>query len=259
MALARVELDRPVDRLRVMKTFRFLVVAALATVVMACGSAASGSPPPTSPSPSPIGSTFVDTPEAAWAAVVAHEPRFGGIARKDPQLIGQSAWYEVQPASGVGAFVVRVTVGWGDCQAGCINRHVWTIAVLPDGTINFVGEEGPSVPVDILVGLGALATGMTIVATSGPGCPVESNPPDPACAPGPVVGAKVVVKDGKGVVVAEGTTGLTGTLDLAVSPGLYTVEASPVEGLVGTPELKSVNVTDGARAIVDLGYDTGIR
>ena len=100
-------------------------------------------------------------------------------------------------------------------------------------------------PVNILVGLGAFATRMTIVATSGPGCPVESNPPDPACAPRPVVGAKVVVKDGFGAVVADGTSGLTDTVDLVVSPGLYMVEASSVEGLVGTPEPKSINVTDG--------------
>lgn len=225
-----------------------LVIAII--LVGACGSAA--------PSPSP--STIpVTTPEAAWAAVVRAEPRFSTILPKDPQLIGQSAWYEVQPASGVGAFVVQVTVGWGDCQAGCIDRHIWTIAVLPDGTFNLVTQEGPPVPAGVLPDGGAFPTGMTLSVTAGPVCPVESNPPDPACAPRPVVGALIVVKDVNGATVAEGRTGLLGTVDLAVSPGVYTVEAAPVEGLLGTPALTSVTVTDGLRALVDLSYDTGIR
>lgn len=247
-----------------MLTLRILLFAALATAAMACGSAGSGSPSPTGPSPSspspiPSGLDLVTTPEAAWAAVLVAEPRFAGIEPTKPELIGQSAWYEIQPTSGVGAFVVRVTVGWGDCPAGCINRHVWTIAVLPDGNFNLVTEEGPPVPVEVLVGLRAFPMGMTVVATSGPVCPVESNPPDPQCAPRPVVGAMIVVKDGSGSIVAEGTTGLTGTVDLAVSPGLYTVEASPVEGLLGTPDPRSINVTESARATVALGYNTGIR
>ncbi len=237
-----------------MSSLRSFILIGLASAVMACGSATA-----VSPAPSPVSSILVTTPQAAWAAVVVAEPRFGGIAPKDPTLIGQSAWYEVQPASGVGAFVALVTVGWGDCQAGCIDRHLWTVAVLPDGTASLVSQDGPPVPAGELPGLGAFPTGMTVVATAAPVCPVESNPPDPACAARPVAGATIAIKDSSGATAAEGRTGLTGAVDLAVSPGIYTVEARPVEGLMGTPDPVSVTVTDGLRAIVELGYDTGIR
>ena len=88
----------------------------------------------------------MDTPAEAVAAVVAHDPRFAGIGPYDPNLIGQSSWYKVMPASGVGAFVVEIQVGSGDCQAGCIDRHTWTFAVLPDGTVNLQSETGGPVP-----------------------------------------------------------------------------------------------------------------
>lgn len=107
----------------------------------------SAEPLPSGPaSPAPGGT--VDTPEAAWAAVVATEPRFAGIQPLDPELIGQSAWYEVMPASGVGAFIVGVTVGWGDCPAGCIDQHTWQFAVAPDGAVTLQSEEGDSPPPD---------------------------------------------------------------------------------------------------------------
>ena len=107
----------------------------------------SAEPLPSGAASLPPGAT-VDTPEAAWAAVVATEPRFAGIQPLDPELIGQSAWYEVMPASGVGAFIVRVTVGWGDCPAGCIDQHTWQFAVAPDGTVTLQSEEGDSPPPD---------------------------------------------------------------------------------------------------------------
>ncbi|MCJ7753008.1 MAG: hypothetical protein MUP13_00445, partial [Thermoanaerobaculales bacterium] len=126
------------------------------------------------PSPTPIGGT-VDTPEEAIAAVVATEPRFTGITPQDPGMIGQSAWYEVVPASGVGAYLVHVQVGWGDCPAGCINRHTWTYAVLPDGTVNLQSEAGDPVPADAWPQpIGTGQTGIVGIATGGPTCPVET-------------------------------------------------------------------------------------
>ena len=90
----------------------------------------------------------VTTPEQAWAAVAATDPRFANIQLKDPDLIGQSAWYEVMPPSGVGAFIVTVYVGWGDCPAGCIDHHTWTFSVAPDGTVTLQSEEGDEPPTD---------------------------------------------------------------------------------------------------------------
>jgi hypothetical protein len=102
-----------------------------------------GSAAPSAPAGGPV-----TTPEQAWAAVVAVEPRFANIGPLDPDLIGQSAWYEIEPASGVGAFIVSVTVGWGDCPAGCIDQHTWQYAVGPDGTVTLQSESGPQPPPD---------------------------------------------------------------------------------------------------------------
>jgi len=134
----------------------FLLVGAL--LVAGCsasgGASAGASDAPASVDPGASGSPSfelvgpVTTPEQAWAAVVAAEPRFAGIQPLDPDLIGQSAWYEVQPASGVGAYIVTVTVGWGDCQAGCIDQHTWQYAVGPDGAVTLQSESGDGVPPD---------------------------------------------------------------------------------------------------------------
>jgi hypothetical protein len=114
---------------------------------------ATGSPlVPESPggSAAPSGSVGgpVTTPEQAWAAVVATEPRFANITPPDPDLIGQSAWYEVTPASGAGAFIVSVTVGWGDCPSGCIDQHTWQYSVAPDGIVTLQSETGAEPPPD---------------------------------------------------------------------------------------------------------------
>ena len=121
------------------------MLVAVAALFGACtGSPGQSSPSPV-PSSAPIGGGLVDTPDKAIAAVVAHDARFARIAPYSADLIGQSAWYKVTPASGVGAYIVEIQVGWGDCPAGCIDRHTWTFAVLPDGTVNPQAETGPSV------------------------------------------------------------------------------------------------------------------
>lgn len=38
------------------------------------------------------------------------------------------------------------SVGWGDCQAGCISRHYWEFAVAADGTPTPLGERGDPLP-----------------------------------------------------------------------------------------------------------------
>jgi hypothetical protein len=204
----------------------------------------------------------IDTPEAAMAAIVAAHPEFAGIAPHDPDAIGQSRWWAARPASGVGAFVVQVFVGWGDCPAGCIDSHTWTFAVSPDGEVRLVSETGSPVPPDELrVGgdIDRTAVGITGHATAGPVCPVVTNPPDPSCAPRPVAGATVRVTDASGAQVATATTDDQGRYVVALPPGDYLVSADPVDGLLGTPEAVPTTVAAGVLVTVDLGYDTGIR
>jgi hypothetical protein len=38
------------------------------------------------------------------------------------------------------------SVGFGDCPAGCINRHTWSFAVTAAGAVTFLGRSGPPPP-----------------------------------------------------------------------------------------------------------------
>jgi hypothetical protein len=66
------------------------------------------------------------------------------------------------------------------------------------------------------------------------------------------------VLDSDGLVVAEATTSADGTFSVQLPAGEYTVEAQPVEGLLGTPAPIELTVV-GEVSDIDLAYDTGIR
>lgn len=235
-----------------------MAIASMIVLVAGCASSAAPSSPP-SPVPSaPIVGT-VDTPEEAVAAVVAFEPRFEGITPVMPDVIGQSSWYTVIPASGVGAFIVEIQVGWGDCQAGCISRHVWTYVVQPDGSVALQSERGDPVPDDAWPKPGETGrTGIEGVAVAGPTCPVETVG-DPACAPRAVPGATIVASEQGGAEVASVVTDLEGHFFLAVPAGSYVVTGRPVDGLMGEPKPIIVTVADDGLTGMQLDYDTGIR
>jgi len=249
---------------------RLAVIAALVGIVVAaCGSAAgTGSAPTSAPGGSPI------TSAEAIARVLARDPQFAGVGPLDPNLIGQSAWYEVTRAA-VG-WRVTITKGWGDCQAGCIGKHTWVFDVDGSGAVRLVEERGDPLPDETggVPGEGGSGGDPPIaipaeggpwiagLAHAGPVCPVERNPPDPACVDRPVAGAVVIVRDAGGRPVSQATTNLDGSFLVAVpGGGTYTVVAQPVEGLMGTPAPAEVVVPAGAAAwaTADLAYDTGIR
>ncbi len=236
------------------------LIAALGAALVGCAAATTESTP-TSPTATPAPSLTlpISTAEDAMAAVVAAEPRFAAIPPKDLDLIGQSKWWEARPASGVGAFVVMINVGWGDCQAGCIDQHRWTYAVTPDGGVRQLSEDGAPVPPDVLPGEAGAGTGISGHAMAGPVCPVETNPPDPACAPRPVVDAEIVVRDETGAQVGATRSAVDGTFTIELAPGHYVVEGRPVEGLMGTPAPAEVVVAAGGLTDLELAYDTGIR
>lgn len=118
----------------------------LAAVVAACGgSASTPTPEPTPrPTPTPVGAPVSNAAEAA-ALVIAIDPRFAGATQMDPDLIGASRWWTSSPLPDAG-FRIEITIGWGDCPSGCINRHVWTYDVSADGTVAPVSESGDEVP-----------------------------------------------------------------------------------------------------------------
>lgn len=230
---------------------RIAVLALIAVALAGCAGAASGSMPP---------GPLVTTPAQAVARVIAANPRLTGIQPFDTGLIGQSSWFTVEPASGVGAFIVTMRVGWGDCESGCIDEHSWVYAVAPDGGVTVLNEAGPQVPRDAWPSPdGAGLTGILGVALAGPVCPVETVPPDPDCAVRPVAGAVVIVRDDGGSERARATTGFDGGFFVGLAAGRYVLAPQPVEGLMGTAAPVEVAVENGAASEVQLDYDTGIR
>ena len=84
-------------------------------------------------------------------------------------------------------------------------------------------------------------TGIVGTAVAGPVCPVE-RPGDPACAPRPVAGATILIRDATGADVATIVTDAAGRFQVALPPGVYTVAGQPVEGLMGNPAPLDVEV-----------------
>jgi hypothetical protein len=116
------------------------------------------------------------------------------------------------------------------------------------------GCAGPSA-----TATGAPDTGIGGTATAGPVCPVEKNPPDPNCAPRPVAGATIVVRDGSGSQVAVAISGSDGRYFASLPPGDYVLDPQPVQGLLGTAPKQPATVVAGTITEVPLEYDTGIR
>jgi Carboxypeptidase regulatory-like domain len=206
----------------------------LALGVVACAARSGGSPP-------------IDAATAA-RLVLAQQDRFAGIGPHDESLIGQAAWYEVAPVED--GWQVLIRIGWGDCEAGCINEHRWTYAVARTGNIELAHEEGDALP-DV--------TGVRGTVTAGPTCPVETQPPDPACAARPVAGAVLVLSDAGGTEVARATSAADGTFTVELAPGAYRLTPQSVDGLMGTPAAMDVVVEAGPPTEVQVSYDTGIR
>jgi len=135
-----------------------LVVVVIAGCSAGAGASASPSPSPSlslvpllpSPGDSATPGTsappggVVSTPDEAAQRVIAEYPQFEGMSAKDPELIGGCCWYEATAVPG--GFQVVMTVGWGDCPSGCINKHIWTFAVTPAGEVGLIGEEGDGLP-----------------------------------------------------------------------------------------------------------------
>lgn len=96
--------------------------------------------------------------------------------------------------------------------------------------------------------------------SAGPVCPVERNPPDPACADRPVAGAVLVVLDATGGEVARVTSGADGRFQVELGPGAYRLVPQPRQGLMGTAVPVAFQVEAGESPTpLAVSYDTGIR
>jgi hypothetical protein len=183
------------------------------------------------------------------ALVLAQDPMFAGIERRNPDLIGQSAWSEMTETDEGWEVVIRI--GWGDCPAGCISEHSWTYAVSSTGAVTLEQESGAPLPTD---------SGLRGMVVAGPTCPVVTDPPDPSCADRPVEGAVLVVTTLDETEVDRATSDAEGAFAIALAPGAYRLEPQPVEGLMGTPEPIEFSVEWGMLIPeLTVSYDTGIR
>jgi len=123
-----------------------VLLAGLVLLLAACSSDSGVSPTPAVPGPTPTPvRAAVESPEDAAALVIAADPRFAGTVRLSPDLIGASRWWEAESLDS-GGYRIEVTIGWGDCPAGCINRHTWTFDVSAGGEVILVGEIGDPLP-----------------------------------------------------------------------------------------------------------------
>jgi carboxypeptidase family protein len=256
---------------------RSLVIGLALAALAAC--TAAGSPYPSSTGSAAAGSPSpgILSGDAAANEVLTQLGRWRGLGPFDPNAIGQCCGYRV--AASPAGWTVTIEVGWGDCPAGCINRHQWAYEVHPDRTIVVVGESGPPVPAGLpgaaasggpTGGSGssgpsgaagtpepAFATGIRGVALAGPTCPVE-RPGDSACAPRPVAGATIHVVASDGVEVATLTTDQAGRFAIQLEPGSYRLVADDAVGTMHPPAPIEVRVS-GSVVDVQVSYDTGIR
>ncbi len=233
-----------------------VVLVALAAAACTFGPGASAvSSPVVTPSSAPA------TAAEAFAAVQARSPYFDGVQPRDPQAIGQAAWWEASPAAlSGGAWGITVSVGWGDCPAGCISNHVWRWSVGADGTTTLAGESGPPLPEVVRAGLAAAGTssGVGGIVTAGPTCPVV-RPGESGCDDRPVADAVLVVRDAGGAEAARFATDGSGLFRIALAPGSYTLEPQPRAGLLGTAQPEPFTVAAGRLTFIAVSYDTGIR
>ncbi|HYI21036.1 MAG TPA: hypothetical protein VEX62_00230 [Candidatus Limnocylindrales bacterium] len=210
--------------------------------------------PDPSESPAPVGE--VTSAAQAAALVFASDDQFAQMVPLRTDMVGQSAWYEAtETADG---FTVAITIGSGDCQAGCIDRHVWTYDVARDGTITLVADEGDDVEFSPSAGTNAPVI-LTVNLVAGPVCPVEQIPPAENCAPRPVADAEIVVRAPDGSEAGRATSDADGVVQFELDAGAYFVELGDVEGLMRRPEAQAFSAVGGDMVGLLLGYDTGIR
>ncbi len=102
----------------------------------------------------------------------------------------------------------------------------------------------------------AIITGRLV---AGPICPVETDPPDPDCAPRPVPNAEIVATLSDGTEL-RGVSSVDGTFRLALPPGDVVITFAPVEESMLAPDPVSASLhANQTLNLGDLTYDTGIR
>jgi hypothetical protein len=95
----------------------------------------------------------------------------------------------------------------------------------------------------------------------GPTCPVERVPPQPRCAPRPLVATLRIRRLGSRRPARSVRSRNDGRFRVSLAPGAYVVQALPVSSslLPRPPSPFRVEVRRGRFTAVTISYDTGIR
>lgn len=115
--------------------------------------------------------------------------------------------------------------------------------------------------VTILVKAPPILSGLNGNIHIGPTCPVERNPPDPACADRPYVNARVSIENKtNGSIVSQVVSDNEGNFRVVILPGVYIVDVQPMNNnILPRCPPKEVVVKTGVFVNVDVSCDSGIR
>jgi hypothetical protein len=100
-------------------------------------------------------------------------------------------------------------------------------------------------------------SGIFGVATIGPTCPVERNPPDPACADRPYQGELAVTSPDGASVVERFSSGSDGNFSVSVGPGEYAIRSAQPRPACSSAT--TLTVHPGAWTMANVTCDSGIR
>jgi hypothetical protein len=254
------------------------VAMALGVGLAACADSRPVLRPPaatTSTAPAPAGFSDADNGRTATVlvgqrvTVILHSSEFvfgaptgPAIVPADPPTVTPGGPECVEgPGSGCGTVVASfVGLGPGDAdlladRAACVapacapaDAH-WQLRV-------HVVAEAPVTTTT--VAFGSEVRGTVLFS---PVCPVETDPPAPACAPRPGP-ATVELARPDGIVVAQDRAGDDGQFSLSVPPGDYTVLAFGPDSAVGRgcqPDPTEVTLAPDTSTTVTVTCDTGTR
>ena len=114
---------------------------------------------------------------------------------------------------------------------------------------------------EVVPGIASSAGGIRGRVTASPTCPVEREPPDPACAPRGFAATLRITRVSSGRVVARLISGDDGRFRARLVPGRYIVDARPAAGgkLPRCPAPVRATVRAGQYASVLIDCDSGIR
>jgi hypothetical protein len=79
------------------------------------------------------------------AALAARFATMPGVIWAEPNGYGGDG-NDIRARPENGGWRLEYSVGFGDCPAGCIGRHVWTFAVDSTGAVRYLGGSGDPLP-----------------------------------------------------------------------------------------------------------------